>query len=162
MKKVFALFLVAIMMVSLCACDAVDYKDAKAAYDNGDYKAAREIFENLGDYEDSADMAEKCLLKEVDELLQGNWEFESDIFTQTYKFKNGTFTAGLTIANTSIDNVGDYRIDTDRQEIYVCYDYIISTSGKEPNTEEKLLFTYTYDGSKFVLKDSRDNILSKI
>ena len=161
MKKVFAAFLVVVMMLSLCACDASDYKKAMAAYDKGDYKTARELFEDLGDYKDSADMAEKSLLKEIDDLLQGDWEVKSGSITQTYEFDDGRFTAGMSIGTASIDNEGTYRIDTDSKEIYVCYDYIISSSGKKPNTEEKLLFTYTYSGSNFVLKNSSGDTVDK-
>ena len=60
MKKIVALILTLIMLGMLVGCDRSDYTKAVALYESGDYMEALEIFAELGDYEDSADMAVKC------------------------------------------------------------------------------------------------------
>ena len=198
MRKIVSLAAVLFLMLSLCACSSLEYKKAMTAYDDGDYKSAREMFAELGDYEnsaemvkdcdyelacelmddgeygeaaalfedlngykDSADRAEECYTKEIDVLVQGDWHANAYSIEMSYQFNNGRFKVGMSAGTSALENEGTYRIDTDSKEIYVCYDYIISTSGKTPNTEEKLLFTYTYDGSDFVLKNAVGEIAEK-
>ncbi len=60
MKKIFAFALVLVLALSLCACDSADYKKAVELYDSGDYEAAKALFLELGDYEDSAEMVIDC------------------------------------------------------------------------------------------------------
>ena len=60
MKKFFAVILILSMVVSLCACDSSDYKEALEFYKDEMYKQARDIFVELGDYEDSAQMVNAC------------------------------------------------------------------------------------------------------
>ena len=60
MKKLIALLLSLAMLGMLTGCNSTDYKKAVSAYENGDYQAAVEIFTQLGDYKDSAEMALQC------------------------------------------------------------------------------------------------------
>ena len=60
MKRLTALLLSVLMLVALTGCDSSDYKKAVALMDSGDYSAAQELFEALGDYEDSADQVIEC------------------------------------------------------------------------------------------------------
>lgn len=60
MKKVFALLLMLALVLSLTACDSSDYKEAMELFNSEKYSDAVTIFEELGDYEDSAQMALKC------------------------------------------------------------------------------------------------------
>ena len=55
MKRVLSLLLVLVMMLALCACNSNNkvYKEAKAAFDSGDYEKAITLLEQLGQYEDS-------------------------------------------------------------------------------------------------------------
>lgn len=161
MKKILVLALVCVLVFSLCGCDSSDYKKATKAYENGDYAMAREMFEDLGDYKDSKQKAKECLELEIDETLQGTWRVTESAYTLTYKFKDGRFEAEMSIAGASISNEGTYRIDVDKNEIYVCYDYIISSSGKTPNTEEQKMFTFTYDGRDLTLKNTSNQTVTK-
>lgn len=74
MKKLFAVLLAAVMLLSLCACDASDYKKATALYSAGSYTEAKAAFEALGDYKDSADMVKSCSYALADaDLTVGNF-----------------------------------------------------------------------------------------
>lgn len=62
MKKILAFVLAVLMLLSLTACDnkSKDYETAMGLYNEGQYEQARELFEELADYEDSAEMVKKC------------------------------------------------------------------------------------------------------
>lgn len=60
MKKVLVFMLSLAMAVMLAGCDSADYKEATSLFDNGKYEQALELFEALGDYEDSAEMVKAC------------------------------------------------------------------------------------------------------
>ena len=60
MKKVIGILLAAVMALGLFGCSASDYKKAEAAMESGDYAGAKEIFDGLGDYKDSAELGKKC------------------------------------------------------------------------------------------------------
>ena len=69
MKRFLAILLVVTVMLSLCACDSLDYKKAMEAYESGDYETALAMFTELGDYEDSAQMAKACDYEIASEYL---------------------------------------------------------------------------------------------
>ena len=130
--------------------------------DDEEYTKAAQLFETLGDYEDSAEKMQKCRANEIDALLQGSWEATESVMTFNYRFDKGRFVAKLSAGGSSISNEGSYRVDVENQEIYVCYDYIIGASGtKTPNTDEQMLFTYTYDGETFTLANSTNQTVEK-
>ena len=56
-KRIAAIALAAVLMLSLAGCSASDYKAAGELYQNGDFKAASEKYAALGDYKDSAALA---------------------------------------------------------------------------------------------------------
>ena len=60
MKKWISLLLALCLCLSLCACSSGDYKKATNAYTQGDYAAAALLFEQLGDYKDSAELLKDC------------------------------------------------------------------------------------------------------
>ena len=181
MKKLLAFLLALILLVSLCACgsngddeekdpQAEKYEEACDLYDEGEYAEAKELFEELGDYEDSKEMVVECEHGEIEAELQGTWKNSAFASAKMYTyntFKNGRMDVSLTIdGEESFTNEGDYRIDFEKQEIYVCYDYTysLSTSGettKKENTEEKMLFTYTFEDGEMSLFDSSNNKLDK-
>ena len=139
-----------------------DYAQASQWMDDEEYTKAAQLFETLGDYEDSAEKMQKCRANEIDALLQGSWEATESVMTFNYRFDKGRFVAKLSAGGSSISNEGSYRVDVENQEIYVCYDYIIGASGtKTPNTDEQMLFTYTYDGETFTLANSTNQTVEK-
>ena len=60
MKRIIAAVLVLALSLSLCACKSSDYKEAIELYEDEKYEQARDIFVELGDYEDSAQMVMEC------------------------------------------------------------------------------------------------------
>ena len=60
MKKLFTLILSLVILVMITGCDSTDYKKAVSLYESGKYEEAIEMFEELGDYEDSAEKVLDC------------------------------------------------------------------------------------------------------
>lgn len=80
-NKLFAILLVAASVVLLTACDSGDYKKATNLYNSGQFKEAADLFESLGDYEDSADMLLICRYEEANQLMnEGKYEDAAAIY----------------------------------------------------------------------------------
>lgn len=75
MKKFLFLTLALTLAVSLSACSSSDYKKADGYLAEGKYDAAIEMFEDLGDYKDSADRVLEAKYQKADSLL-GEQEYE--------------------------------------------------------------------------------------
>ena len=60
MKKKILILLCIIITLSLCSCDSSDYRKAMSLYNEGDFSAAREIFDGLGDYKNAREMCIDC------------------------------------------------------------------------------------------------------
>ena len=60
LTRVLALLLCAALVFVLCGCDSSYYAKAQKLFDAGDYTAAAQAFDALGDYKDSADQANEC------------------------------------------------------------------------------------------------------
>ena len=60
MKKLISLLMIVAVALSLFGCSNPDYDKAVELYNDGAYEDAWELFESLGDYEDSADWALKA------------------------------------------------------------------------------------------------------
>lgn len=63
MKKMIAALLAVCLCVSIAGCAVSDYKKAMDLYEAGEYYQALEIYRTLGDYADSAAMAQICWQK---------------------------------------------------------------------------------------------------
>lgn len=90
MKKVFSLLLsFSILFVLLTGCASGDYKKAKALYDKGDYKAAAPIFEELKDYEDSAELLKECYYNNAKALSDaGDYKGAVDLYKKIPDYKD--------------------------------------------------------------------------
>lgn len=89
MKKILSVILALALMVSLCACDSMDYKKAMSAYEAGNYQEARAMFEELGDYENSADMVTACDYRLACQLLEeGKYEEAMVAFTALGEYED--------------------------------------------------------------------------
>ena len=60
LKRIISILLCLLLCLSLCGCAMIDYKKAVMLYEGGGYEGAKEIFESLGDHEDSAEYAAKA------------------------------------------------------------------------------------------------------
>lgn len=63
MKRILAALLVMALCVSLAGCSVVDYLKASKLYKEGEYAQALPLYEGLGDFADSAEMAGICAQK---------------------------------------------------------------------------------------------------
>ena len=60
LKKTLSVLLIAAFMLSAAGCSMIDYKKAEKLKNDGDYAAAQEMYIALGDYKDSAELADEC------------------------------------------------------------------------------------------------------
>ncbi len=114
MKKVIALALAIIMMLSLCACDSngKEYKEALEALQNGDYEKASELFGKLGEYQDSAQMALESMYQRAVELAEGGaYEEAKEVFESLGDYKDSAQQALENIYQRAIELAegGAYR-----------------------------------------------------
>lgn len=63
MKRILSVLIVLVLAVSMVGCSLQDYQTAGTLYKEGKYAQALEMYEALGDYADSAKMAEICRQK---------------------------------------------------------------------------------------------------
>ena len=61
LKKTLSVLLIAAFMLSAAGCSMIDYKKAEKLKNDGDYAAAQEMYIALGDYKDSAELADEWL-----------------------------------------------------------------------------------------------------
>ena len=84
MKRTLSLLLSALLVLSaagLCGCNATDYKNAVALMEAGSFDGAREIFRALGDYKDSASLADSCSFSLAKSALEaGRYDEAAEAF----------------------------------------------------------------------------------
>jgi len=78
MKKFVCIVLVALMLLGLTACDATEYNDAVSLMEDEKWDAAAEIFSQLGDYKDSAELLKECNYNLAEEFFEKE-EFDQAI-----------------------------------------------------------------------------------
>ena len=70
----------------LTGCDSSQYKKATSLYEAGDFEAAASLFEELGDYENSAEMALACKYTYAAQLLENkDYDAAKEIFEKRGK-----------------------------------------------------------------------------
>lgn len=81
MKKAICMVCVLAICLALAGCDSSQYKKATSLYEAGDFEAAASLFEELGDYENSAEMALACKYTYAAQLLEnGDYDAAKEIF----------------------------------------------------------------------------------
>lgn len=70
MKRILVLLLCLLLIAALTGCSSSNYEEAVALYESGKYAEALELFEALGDYEDSAHKRILCICKLAEEYAQ--------------------------------------------------------------------------------------------
>ena len=70
MKKMSFLVLLCALSVIFVGCKSNDYQKATELYDAGSYEEAEGIFDELGDYEDSEEMAVRCQYEQANALYE--------------------------------------------------------------------------------------------
>ena len=77
------------MVLCLCGCDSSDYKKAVSLMESGDYAEAEQIFSELGDYENSAEMLTECRYAQALELFeQGEYKQAYPMFRELGDYKD--------------------------------------------------------------------------
>ena len=113
-KKILTVLLVAILAFSLTACESKQDKYDKAvnAFEKENFEQAEEIFEELGDYEDSSDYVEKNLYSMIKEELNRTDNLTEDYFSSFY-YDINTLNKSKEVAEKVVDSSEkDSYIDT--------------------------------------------------
>jgi len=92
MKRALSILLALVIIFALAGCTASDYKAAVKTMESGDYATASAAFKALGDYEDSATLAQYC-----------------DYLLATELYNSGDYTAAL----AAYEALGDYEDSAD-------------------------------------------------
>ena len=73
-KRVLAILLAAVLMLSLTGCSASDYKAAGKLFESGDYAGAIEAFLKIEDYKDSGDYITRAREAIIRASVLGEWK----------------------------------------------------------------------------------------
>ena len=126
MKKLVALLMVIVALLGLTGCDSRNYEKAVGLYEEGQYAEAAEIFEELGDYEDSKERAKKARTQEM---------------YQTYKDVFAALEAGVWFYEAESSNaVNVITFSKESASIHQIY-----YDGNGPHTTADTLGAYTVD-----------------
>lgn len=86
-KRMIALFAVALLLLSLAGCSGSEHRKAKSLYKKGEYTAALEIFESLGNEE----MALKCRMGNANALMEkGDYAQAAQYYGELGNYENST------------------------------------------------------------------------
>lgn len=148
MKK--SKWLVSLLVISsllLTGCKSSDYKKAQEYFDSGEYKAAKDIYLELGDYKDSEDMSLECdyqlALKKIDE---GNYTEAIELFTEIIDYSDSKDQIDLCKKGIFIDTLGDGINSTNKKDgisytasIFVVDDYVVGARADIYYNEQGIL-----------------------
>ena len=89
LKKTLSALLIAAFMLSAAGCSMIDYKKAEKLRNDGDYAAAQEMYIALGDYKDSAELADECGYQIAKAAYDsGDYETASGLFDKLGSYRN--------------------------------------------------------------------------
>ena len=89
LKKTLSVLLIAAFMLSAAGCSMIDYKKAEKLRNDGDYAAAQEMYIALGDYKDSAELADECGYQIAKAAYDsGDYETASGLFDKLGSYRN--------------------------------------------------------------------------
>ena len=89
LKKTLSVLLIAAFMLSAAGCSMIDYKKAEKLKNDGDYAAAQEMYIALGDYKDSAELADECGYQVAKSAYDsGDYETAAGLFDELGSYKN--------------------------------------------------------------------------
>ena len=104
MKKISLILVICLIFVCFTACDSKNYEKAVSLFNEGEYEEAEQLFLQLGDYENSAEMLASCQkelmyqkYESVFELLKdGEWYFNGGSNTSLKCLSFSKETAAIT------------------------------------------------------------------
>ena len=89
LKKTLSVLLIAAFMLSAAGCSMIDYKKAEKLKNDGDYAAAQEMYIALGDYKDSAELANECGYQAAKAAYDSeDYETAAGLFDKLGSYKN--------------------------------------------------------------------------
>ena len=89
LKKTLSVLLIAAFMLSAAGCSMIDYKKAEKLKNDGDYAAAQEMYIALGDYKDSAELANECGYQVAKAAYDSeDYETAAGLFDKLGSYKN--------------------------------------------------------------------------
>ena len=89
LKKTLSVLLIAAFMLSAAGCSMIDYKKAEKLKTDGDYAAAQEMYIALGDYKDSAELANECGYQVAKAAYDSeDYETAAGLFDKLGSYKN--------------------------------------------------------------------------
>lgn len=87
--RTIAWLLIVLCIFTLTGCSSADYKQAVKLMESGDYAAASKLFDSLGDYEDSAALADACDYSIAKAALDvGEYETAQELFTALGEYED--------------------------------------------------------------------------
>lgn len=89
MKKFGWILCLLLLVAAFTGCNATEYKKAVELYESGQYAQAQNIFEELGEYEDSQAKAQDCRYMQGQALMEsGKYEEAEEIFRKLGGYKD--------------------------------------------------------------------------
>lgn len=89
MKKFGWILCLLLLVAAFTGCNATEYKKAVELYESGQYAQAQNIFEELGEYEDSQAKAQDCRYMQGQALMEsGKYEEAEEIFRKLGNYKD--------------------------------------------------------------------------
>ena len=89
LKKTLSVLLISAFMLSAAGCSMIDYKKAEKLKNDGDYAAAQEMYIALGDYKDSAELADECGYQVAKAAYDSeDYETAAGLFDKLGSYKN--------------------------------------------------------------------------
>ena len=89
LKKALSMLLIAAFMLSASGCSMIDYVKAEKLRLDGDYAAAQEMYIALGDYKDSAELANGCGYQTAKDAYDSeDYETAAGLFDKLGSYRN--------------------------------------------------------------------------
>ena len=164
-RSAMALFLICALAVSLCGCDALDYREAIRLFNAQEYDAAIDAFYALGEYEDSVALFTRShYFAALSRMENGNYEealprflklgdYEDSAQRATeckYQLALAAFESGdLSTARNYFADAPDYRQTQEYLRRITWQDFFdaLSASGSLQKEENGKTFTLTADSA---------------
>lgn len=107
-KKAICVICTLAICLALTGCDSSQYKKAMSLYENGEYEKASEIFEELGDYENSSEMALSCKYTKAEEALaSGNYEIAISFYESVPGYRDSESKLAIAKKKLMFESFGD-------------------------------------------------------
>lgn len=139
-KRIVALMLALLMAFVLVGCDSKDYEEAMGLFEAGQYAAAEAMFLELGDYENSAEMVNRCRYEKAQQ-----------------QYREGDY-QGAAAAFTALGNFQDSKEMVKKANFQILREYVLENGEADDGT---VMLSTIYDGAVvavFAAEDDKDHL----